>query len=99
MLIENALILGRDDMFDSDKSKSIMLVDFSHFKVSRSDMNNISIVIFIDYNGQTKILKNRFGDNGAGRFIDTINDMKNNSLDNGLGYGEQYFNDIIELYS
>ena len=29
----------------------------------------------------------------------TIEDMKQNSIDNELGYGEEYFDDIISLYS
>jgi hypothetical protein len=55
--------------------------------------------LFIDDNGQTKILKNRYGDKGNGMFIRTIEDMKQNSIDNELGYGEGYFDQIISLYS
>jgi hypothetical protein len=31
--------------------------------------------------------------------IRTIEDMKQNSIDNELGYGEEYFDQIISLYS
>jgi hypothetical protein len=96
---EEALILGREDMIETKNGKTILLIDFTDFKISVKPFQENVIILFIDDNGQTKIIKNRYGDKGNGMFIDTIEDMKQNSIDNELGYGEEYFDDIIRLYS
>jgi hypothetical protein len=96
---EEVLILGIEDMIDSHKGKDILLIDFTHFKISVKPFRVNGIILFIDENGHTKIIKNRYGDKGNSRFIKTIEDMKQNSIDNELGYGEEYFDDIISLYS
>jgi hypothetical protein len=96
---EEILILEREDMIETKNSKSILLIDFTDFKISVKPLQENEIVLFIDNNGQTKILKNRYGDKGNGMFIETIEDMKQNSIDNELGYGEEYFDQIISLYS
>ena len=96
---EETLILGREDMIESNQGKDILLVDFTDFKISVKPFQENGIILFIDNNGDTKILKNRFGDKGNRMFIRTIEDMKQNSIDNELGYGEEYFDDIISLYS
>jgi hypothetical protein len=96
---EETLILGREDMFEENQGKYILLIDFTDFKISVKPFQENGIILFIDNNGDTKILKNRFGDKGNRMFIRTIEDMKQNSIDNELGYGEEYFDDIISLYS
>lgn len=96
---EETLILGREDMTELNQGKNILLVDFNDFKISIKPFHENGIILFIDDNGDTKILKNRFGDKGNRMFIRTIEDMKQYSVDNELGYGEEYFNDIISIYS
>ena len=85
---EVTLILGREDMIETKNGKNILLIDFTDFKISVKPFQENGIILFIDDNGQTKILKNRYGDKGNGMFIRTIEDMKQNSIDNELGYGE-----------
>ncbi len=96
---EETLILKREDMIESNQGKDILLVDFTDFKISVKTFQENEIILFIDNNGYTKILKNRFGDKGKSMFIRTIEDMRQNSIDNELGYGEEYFDDIISIYS
>ena len=96
---EETLILEREDMIETHQGKDILLIGFTDFKISVRPFHENGIILFIDNNGDTKILKNRFGDKGNRMFIRTIEDMKNNSIDNELGYGEEYFDDIISLYS
>jgi len=65
---EMVLILGREDLIDcaSDmKASHISITDF------RGTVNNTmklfakqNMIIFVDKNGETRILKNRWGDNG-----------------------------------
>ena len=61
---EEILILSREDMSDNENSKDITLIDFTDFKISTKHFKENGIISFIDNNGQTKILKNRYGDNG-----------------------------------
>jgi len=96
---EETLILEREDMIENNQGKDIRIIDFTDFKISVKPFQENGIILFIDNNGDTKILKNRFGDKGNRMFIRTIEDMKNNSIDNDLGYGEEYFDDIISMYS
>ena len=98
-LVVETLILGRKDMIENYQGKDILLINFTDFKISVNKTLENGIILFIDDNGATKILKNRFGDKGNSMFIRTIEDMKQNSIDNELGYGEEYFDDIISLYS
>ena len=86
-------------MIKTKNGKNILLIDFTDFEISVKPFQDNGIILFIDDNGQTKILKNRYGDKGNGMFIRTIEDMKQNSIDNELGYGEGYFDQIISLYS
>jgi len=95
---EETLILGREDMIENNQGKDIRIIDFTDFEISAKPFQENGIILFIDNNGDTKILKNRFGDKGNRMFIRTIEDMKNNSIDNELGYGEEYFDDIISMY-
>ena len=75
---EETLILERDDMIETHQGKDILLIDFTDFKISVRPLQENGIILFIDNNGDTKILKNRFGDKGNRMFIRTIEDMKNN---------------------
>ena len=58
---EEALVLGREDMIEAEIGKPIHLIDFTDFRISHTHFQQ-SIVLFIDDNGQTKILKNRYGE-------------------------------------
>lgn len=73
---EETLILGREDMFETQQGKNILLIDFTDFKISVNKILENGIIVFIDNNGDTKILKNRFGDKGNRMFIRTIDVMK-----------------------
>ena len=73
---EETLILGREDMFETQQGKNILLIDFTDFKISVNKILENGIIVFIDNNGDTKILKNRFGDEGNRMFIRTIDVMK-----------------------
>ena len=75
-IIEETLILGREDMFETQQGKNILLIDFTDFKISVNKILENGIIVFIDNNGDTKILKNRFGDKGNRMFIRTIDVMK-----------------------
>jgi hypothetical protein len=56
------LILKREDMVDSQYNKELSLIEHGDFKVS-SSIQHFDIVLFIDNDGQTKFLKNRFNFN------------------------------------
>jgi len=58
---ERVLILERTDLFDCFKDKKISLIDFSDFVISFNLTCEQSLILFIDDNGETRILKNRFG--------------------------------------
>ena len=73
---EETLILGREDMFETQQGKNILLIDFTDFKISVNKILENGIIVFIDNNGDTKILKNRFGDEGNRMFIRTIDVME-----------------------
>lgn len=73
---EETLILGREDMFETQQGKNILLIDFTDFKISVNKILENGIIVFIDNNGDTKILKNRFGDKGNRMFIRTIDVME-----------------------
>ncbi len=76
MLTTSTLILGREDMIESEKNKNILLIDFFDFKISiKKPILEYSIVLFIDDNNQTKILKNRYGDKGNGMFNGIIENI------------------------
>ena len=73
---EETLILGREDMFETQQGKNILLIDFTDFKISVNKTLENGIIVFIDNNGDTKILKNRFVDKGNRMFIRTIDVME-----------------------
>lgn len=94
----SAIMLGREDMIPKKTGKDILLIDFGDFKISEKPIRENDLIIFVDDNGLTKILKNRYGDKGEGVFVNTLENMKLNSEMNNLGYGSGYFDDIISLY-
>jgi hypothetical protein len=58
---ERVLILERTDLLDSFKDKKFSLIDFNDFSLSFQRMLSYPLILFIDNNGETRILKNRFG--------------------------------------
>lgn len=53
------LIFKREDMLDSRHNKELSLIDYEDFKAP-SLIQHFDIALFIDDDGQTKFLKNRF---------------------------------------
>lgn len=68
MKSEKVLILGRDDLIDCAKDVHISHLSLTDFKWTLGDTMRIflkqNMVIFIERNGETRILKNRWGDTG-----------------------------------
>lgn len=64
MKTENVLILERDDIIESSKYKNFFDVEFNDFSLSTKPFQLNGIIFFIDDNGYTKILRNRYGDEG-----------------------------------
>lgn len=54
-------------------NKNINFIDFRDFKISLKPMQKSNIILFIDNNDQTKILKNRFGSETKTMFEDVDN--------------------------
>jgi len=65
---EEILILEREDLFEEKQDKSIVLIDFTDFKISTKAIQVNGIILFIDENGKTKILQNRYGNKGNIKF-------------------------------
>lgn len=57
---EETLILGREDMIENNQGKNICFIDVTDFKISLKLLQENGIVLFIDDDGDTLILKNRF---------------------------------------
>lgn len=98
---EEVLILGREDVVETSRGKDILLINFTDFKGLKIFLRE-ALVIFIDDNGHTKIIKNRYGDKGNNLFIRAIEDIKtNNEVCVALNahMDETYFKDMISLYS
>jgi len=99
---QNVIILERNDLINTSIGKSILLIGYSDFVCEMKEkLLKGNIVLFVDNNGQTKIIKNRYGDNGCKMFIETIEEMKFNicsAQSAGFKIGEEYFDDIISLY-
>jgi hypothetical protein len=53
---------------------SILSADFNNLGGDIKMINDI--VIFVDKNGESKIIKNTYGDKGYGRVIRTLENMK-----------------------
>ncbi len=59
------LILEREDLIERYNYVLFEEIEYSHFNISREHLIEKPLIIFIDKAGRTKILKNRFGDQGA----------------------------------
>ena len=55
------LILGRKDLVDNSIEKEFSFIEPRDLKTSMNLFATHDIVLFIDNDGQTKFLKNRFG--------------------------------------
>jgi hypothetical protein len=100
MIQVNTILLNRTDLIEGSKTKDIVYInktDFTSFL--NRDLANNDIIIFVDNNGESKIIKNTYGDKGYGRVIRTLETMKEHSVDNKIGYAEEYINYIIDLYN
>jgi len=63
---DKVLILEREDLNKGCEKLSISSITYYNFKVSvNQKCLSHGLVLFIDDNGQTKILKNRYGYNGG----------------------------------
>ena len=60
---ENVLVIRGDALKKQNKTKLFEDITLFDFNLSES-FHKASIVIFVDYLGKTKIIKNRFGDDG-----------------------------------
>jgi hypothetical protein len=65
MRTEQTLILERTELKQHAIGKDINLISFIDFKISDQLFLTHTIILFIDNNGETRILKNRFGDKGV----------------------------------
>jgi hypothetical protein len=100
MLQVKTILLNRTDLIEGSKTKDIVYInktDFTSFL--NRDLANNDIIIFVDNNGESKIIKNTYGDKGYGRVIRTLETMKEHSVDNKIGYAQEYINYIIDLYN
>lgn len=91
------IILERSDLLEASSGKNILLITISDFLAETTIFTLFEMALFIDSDGKTKILKNRWGDNGNKIYVDIINDIKQNCIDNNIGLGEEYFDQIIEI--
>lgn len=65
MRIENVLVLERKDLREISGDKDMGNWIWSDFKVeTRTPFEVYPFVVFIDTDGRTVVLKNRFGDQG-----------------------------------
>lgn len=74
---ETILILEREDLKEMSIGRDLFRLTFLDTKISEKVMRNNGIILFIDENGETKILKNRYGDKGQSQFLKLIEDTKN----------------------
>jgi len=65
MRTEQTLILERTELKQHVIGKDISLISFEDFNMSFKPIQMHTIILFIDNNGETRILKNRFGDKGV----------------------------------
>ena len=65
MNLDSCLILEREDLLLNYQDKNIIDIEYHHFKHDPSFFyKSQSIVIFVDNNSETKIIKNRYGYEG-----------------------------------
>jgi len=63
MIVTTAIYLFRNDLGEINKIIPFEDINLFHFsyKLGREKINKSSIIIFVDDNNETKILKNRYG--------------------------------------
>lgn len=62
MFIHDVLILTEDDLNEKDKDIDYCEVEFSHFnKINIKEIMYHAVVMYVDRNGNTKIMKNKYG--------------------------------------
>lgn len=62
MKLINALVLDRDDLIEAIKDKPFNEIEIIHFKFFKNGIIlHEAMVVFVDENGNTKIIKNRLG--------------------------------------
>lgn len=66
------IILKREDLNLEARNLPISKINYVHIKGSDKPIRINEIVLFIDDNGYTKILKNRFGDQGENCFLEKL---------------------------
>lgn len=59
-VIADALILYRYDLIKDRRYTHFSNIAFCDFKISMDTMHKVSIILFIDDDGRTRILKNRY---------------------------------------
>ena len=97
----NTLIIGREDLYQQSRGKPIDLVT----QVDVADhtlCTTYDLLLFVDEKGQTKILKNRYGDRGEKRFLRTLQKIQTNIEDAesmGCHIGVASIEPIIEMYT
>ena len=100
MIRVNTVLLKGVELFGCCNVNDIFYINITDFtSYIRKDLSSNDIVIFVDKNGESKIIKNTYGDKGYGRVIRTLETMKEHSVDNKIGYAEEYINYVINLYN
>ena len=57
---EDVLLLDRGDVIKQSEDKDINLLNLSDFRTSIKQFQKVGFVLFVDDDGQTRILKNRY---------------------------------------
>jgi len=81
MIKTETIILERMDLSDYAKNKHFVDIDFNDFnsEISLSTFQTTSLILFLDNDSKTKIIKNRFG-NKCENKICNIKDKLNDNL-------------------
>jgi hypothetical protein len=61
MRIEGVVIFERKDLFLDYKNKNFLDISFTDIRQPRELFDRACLVLFIDNDGETKILKNKYG--------------------------------------
>jgi hypothetical protein len=70
------LIVYKSDLNTSSQNKNIKDIWYEDLKDTNTKFYLNDIVLFLDENLQTKILKNRYGDNGSGLYNVMIKEIR-----------------------
>ena len=58
-------VYTEEDLLETCKSVPFDKLNYSHFKDSKKPLQMASLVLFVDKDGNTNLIKNRFGKNGV----------------------------------